>query len=153
MIDVEFKIEGLERLAEGLKKAPVETLNQISIAVQKSAMTIQSNALKEAPVNKQPGGGNLRQNIRTSQISKTKAEIVSKAPYSGFVEYGTAPHLIKVKNKQVLANRRMGQVFGKIVHHPGTRPNPYMKRALEKSQAKIAEFFRTAMANIINTLK
>ena len=153
MIEVKFEIQNLESLKEALRKAPATTLNEISKAVQKSALTIESNAKREAPVNKQTGGGNLKQNIRTSLITKTRAVVESKASYSGYVEFGTAPHIINVKNKKVLANVRTGQFFGKIVHHPGTRPNPYMERALEKSQNKIGQFFKTAMENVFKTFK
>ena len=153
MIEIKFDIKGLEKLREGLKRAPEMTINEISRAVQKSALTVQSQAIKEAPVNKSGGGGNLRQNIKTELRSKTRAEIISKAPYSIFVEGGTAPHEINIRNKKVLANKRTGEFFGTHVHHPGTQANPYMKRALEKSRAKIDEFFRTAMSNVFNSLK
>jgi HK97 gp10 family phage protein len=153
MIQMNVTIPGLERLKEAMSRAPALTVSEISKAIQKTALTIQSNAIKEAPVNKQTGGGNLRQNIRTSLISGTRAEVVSKAPYSGYVEMGTAPHIIEAVNKRVLANKRTGQFFGKLVHHPGTRANPFMKRAIEKSQTKIVEFFKTAMQNVFNSLK
>jgi len=153
MIDIEFKFDAIDKLKEALKRAPAKTVDEISKAVQKSALTIQSNAIKEAPVNKQTGGGNLRQNIRTSLVSKLRAEIISKAPYSGYVEYGTAPHIITPVNKKALANKRTGKFFGKVVHHPGTKANPYMHRALEKSVNKIGEFFRTAIENVFKSLK
>lgn len=153
MIDVKFNIPNLERLHEALRKAPEATINEVSKAVQKSALQVQSQAIKEAPVNKQSGGGNLRQNIRAGMITKTRAEVVSKAPYSIFVEAGTAPHIIQIKNKRVLANKRTGEFFGTKVHHPGTRANPYMQRALEKSQGKIGEFFKTAMTNVFNVMR
>jgi HK97 gp10 family phage protein len=153
MSEIKVKIEGLDDLARAFAKAPEETLNQISDAVKKSARSIQSAALKEAPVNKRSGGGNLRQNIRTHMLTKTKAEIVSNAPYSLFVEEGTSPHIISVRNKKVLANKRAGEFYGKTVRHPGTKPNPFMHRALEKSMARINDFFATAITNVINTLK
>jgi HK97 gp10 family phage protein len=153
MNEINIKIEGIDKLTRAMTKAPVETLNQISIAVRKAALTIQSAALREAPVNKGSGGGNLRQNIRTHLISKTRAEIVSNAPYSRYVEEGTGPHIIKVRNKKVLANRRTGEFFGKTVKHPGTRPNPFMLRAATKSIGRINEFFAIAIRNVINTIK
>lgn len=146
-------IEGLDRLKRALVAAPAATLNEVGKAIHKSALTIQSNAMKEAPVNKSFGGGNLRQNIRITSMSKTRAVISSKAPYSIFVEEGTRPHTIVPKVKKGLANRRTGQFFGKLVHHPGTRANPYMKRAVEKSQVAVTGFFKAAIINVFKTLK
>ena len=153
MINATFKIEGLDRLHEALVRAPEETIAQISKAVQKSALTIQSAAIKEAPVNKRSGGGNLRQNIRTRLLTKTRAEVISQAPYSIYVEAGTRPHEIRIRNKRVLADKRAGEIYGTHVHHPGTHANPYMRRAVEKSMAKVNEFFKTAMLNVFQTLK
>lgn len=151
MIDLKFEIQGLEKLKIALRRAPELTLNEISKAVKKSALTVQSHAMKEAPVNKQTGGGNLRQRIKVETKSKTRSEIISKAPYSIFVEAGTSPHLIRPKIKKGLANRRTGQYFGKLVHHPGTQANPFMRRALERSMADINNFFREAIKNIFDT--
>ncbi len=153
MIEITCDFKEINRLKEALRRSPAKTIDEISKAVQKSALIIESNAKKEAPVNKQTGGGNLRQNIRSSLKSKLRAEIESRAPYSGYVEMGTAPHIILPVVKKALANRRTGQFFGKIVHHPGTRPNPYMHRALERSMTKINEFFRVAMINVFNSFK
>ena len=153
MSNINIEIPGLDKLQDALKRAPVFTVNEASRAVQKSALLIQSNAIKEAPVNKQTGGGNLRQNIRMEMQTKTRAIIVSNAPYSVYVEMGTRPHDIRIKNKRVLANRRTGQIFGTHVHHPGTRANPYMQRAIDKSKVQINEYFKLAMLNIIKSLK
>ena len=153
MINVKFEIKGLDRLKEALNKAPEATISEVSKAVQKSALTIQSAAIKEAPVNKKSGGGNLRQNIKTNLLTKTRAEVVSRAPYSIFVEAGTRPHEIRIRNKRVLADRRAGEIYGTRVRHPGTRANPFMRRALERSIGKVNEFFKTAIINVFNTLK
>lgn len=152
-MNVSVEIQGLDKLQAALKRAPNLVITEVGKAVQKSALTVQSNAMKEAPVNKQSGGGNLRQNIRMQMMTKTKAKIMSKAPYSIFVHEGTRPHIIRVKNKRVLADRRNGIFFGKEVHHPGTRANPFMKRAVDKSRVKIREFFNLAITNVIKSLK
>lgn len=48
--------------------------------------------------------------------------------YAGYVLRGTRPHEIRPRTRQYLrfvtADGRI--VFTKLVHHPGTKPNPYM---------------------------
>lgn len=153
MLNIRVTINGLEGFADGVRKAPQLTAGELSKAVQKSVLQIQNQAIKEAPVNKGPGGGNLRQNIRTHMISRLAGVIEALAPYSLFVHEGTAAHTIVPVNKKVLADRRTGQIFGTLVHHPGTRPNPFFARAIERSTAKIEQFFNTALFNILKVLQ
>jgi hypothetical protein len=47
------------------------------------------------------------------------------------VELGTKPHVIRSKGNYPLRNKRTGQVFGRVVHHPGTRSQPFLRAALE----------------------
>lgn len=150
-MEIQVKIEGLESIIDACKKAPQKTGTEISKAIQKTVLQIHNQALKEAPVNKQTGGGNLRQNISSKMISKLRGEIESRAPYSLFVHEGTRPHDIRPVYKRVLANKRTGQIFGKLVHHPGTRANPFLLRAVEKSARKMEEFFEQAIANVLKT--
>jgi HK97 gp10 family phage protein len=152
MTTIQVKINGLEDFKDALKRAPVETANQLSKAINKSILTVQNQAMKEAPVNKQTGGGNLRQKIQASMVSKFRGVVEAKAPYSIFVHEGTAPHEIRPVNKSVLANRRTGQFFGKLVHHPGTKPNPFLLRALQNSREKIEEFFTVALTNSLKSM-
>ena len=63
-------------------------------------------------------------------------------PYAVYVEYGTAPHEIRPVFSKVLAfkvNEKM--VFTPIVHHPGTKPNPFVSRTIEDVQKKIPELW------------
>ncbi len=156
MLDIKVEIIGLEKIREGLKRAPQETLNEVGKAVQKSTMLVWNQSLKEAPTNKGLGGGSkgyggqLKQNIKARMLSKISGIIEALAPYSIYVHTGTVPHVIT--SARGLANKRTGQFFGKRVNHPGTRPNPFFKRAIERSQNKIDEFFKTAIDNVINKI-
>jgi len=50
--------------------------------------------------------------------------------YPVLLELGTPPHEIRSKGNYPLRNRKTGQVFGKVVHHPGTQPHPWLRAAL-----------------------
>jgi hypothetical protein len=54
-------------------------------------------------------------------IGNLVARWYPKASYAPFVEFGTAPHEIRPVNAKVLANKKTGQFFGTLVHHPGTK--------------------------------
>lgn len=50
-------------------------------------------------------------------------------------EYGSRPHLIVSHGTWPLRNRTTGDVFGRVVHHPGTPAQPFMRPALYRSRA------------------
>lgn len=50
--------------------------------------------------------------------------------YAVYVEMGTRPHVIRSHGDYPLRNRETGQVFGPVVHHPGSRPYPFLRPAL-----------------------
>jgi hypothetical protein len=153
MININVKIDGLDKLNRALIRAPAEVINQMSTAVKKSVLIIQNVAMREAPVNKQTGGGTLRQNIKGRMITKLSGVVESLAPYSIFVHEGTRPHDIRPIKARGLANKRTGEYFGKLVHHPGTRANPYFARAAEKAQGKINEYFSAGMKKIVDLFR
>ena len=78
--------------------------------------------------------GFLAQSIKKT-VSEGKVDIKPLAPYAVFVEKGTAPHIIRPVNASCLAfqvGMLGGMVFAKLVHHPGTKPNPFVaKTAME----------------------
>jgi len=148
MIELKIEIEGFDKVEQAIKEAPINAVAELKIAVQKSTEALANQTVKEAPVNKQTGGGNLRQNIRFGMTGFLEGTVESKAKYSSDVHDGTPPHVIRPKDKLALANRRTGQFFGKKVNHPGTQPNPFMQRAIEKVKPRVQAFFDKALTNI-----
>ncbi|EMF20424.1 hypothetical protein H114_32814 [Streptomyces gancidicus BKS 13-15] len=52
-------------------------------------------------------------------------------PAVHYVLRGTRPHLIRPRRARALRFQADGQtVFSQLVRHPGTRPNPFLQRAL-----------------------
>lgn len=152
MIEIKAKVEGLDRIKDGIRRFPVQGMAEIITALKKSVLQIQSESMKRAPVNKSFGGGNLRQSIKT-RFGKLWGEVFSTAKYAVYVHEGTRPHLIQVVKKRVLANTRTGQIFGKRVNHPGTLANPFFLKAVEACKEKIQDNFNLAFKKIINMLK
>jgi len=141
-MEIKIKVEGLKEIIEALEKAPQITINELEKAVKKTLLSIQSNAIKEAPANKEIGqGARLRQSFFVRMTNKMSGYLYNRQPYAIYVHEGTRPHEIRPKDKKVLANRRTGQIFGKVVHHPGTKPNPFFIRAVERSKSQIEKNF------------
>jgi HK97 gp10 family phage protein len=71
-----------------------------------------------------------------------EAKVGAAASYAAAVEYGTAPHEIRPVNGGVLAFEVAGKmIFTPLVHHPGTRANPFMQRALDEALGKVDSVF------------
>jgi HK97 gp10 family phage protein len=76
------------------------------------------------------------------QVSDNEGVVGVAASYARVVVEGSAPHEIRPANGGVLAFMIAGKmVFTPIVHHPGTKPNPFMQNALEEAQNKVDSTF------------
>jgi len=85
-------------------------------------------------------------------IGKFQARWYPKASYAPYVEFGTRPHIIRAVNARVLANTQTGQVFGPVVHHPGTKANPFMERIILAAQPDIDILFGQALEKITGAI-
>ena len=145
-MNINVKID-LSQLEKAVKTEPMIALQEINNAIRKSALRIQSLSQKSAPVNT----GALRQSIQ-SRFEPLKGIVEAMAKYAIYVHEGTRPHDIFPKNKLALANVRKGQFFGKHVRHPGTSPNPFMKKSVDEAMQWITKYFSDAVDNIIRRI-
>jgi HK97 gp10 family phage protein len=80
--------------------------------------------------------GFLSQSIK-KEVGEGKVSVKPLASYAIFVEKGTAPHIIRPVNASCLAfqgGMLGGMVFTKLVHHPGTKPNPFIQRTVMETR-------------------
>ncbi len=90
------------------------------------ANRIQSELMINCPVNT----GRLRNSIKVKAIKG--GILIWMASYGQEVEFGSSPHIIKPVNKKALKFKsEKDTVFAKVVHHPGTRPNPFIRNTLQ----------------------
>ena len=76
------------------------------------------------------------------QVTDNEGIVGVAASYGKFVVEGTAPHEIRPTNGEVLSFIIRGKhIFTPIVHHPGTKPNPFLQNATEKAKSKMEETF------------
>lgn len=140
-------------MAQVKSQVTVYPSNQVAVIIRPQVVNngllprvhaIESAAKALAPVGKGPNAGRLKRSIHTrarsgaGQFTRSgnaniaSYEVVAATPYAGFVSRGTRPHIIESHGPWPLRNRFTGQVFGRIVHHPGTVANPYLERALRQ---------------------
>lgn len=147
---VELKIDGLADLDRMLKELPAKVeANIMRGAIRTGAKVIEDRAKELAPVK----SGKLRDSIKVS--TRSKRGVVSatiragggKAFYAKWVEFGTAQHFIKPKNRKSLFFAGMAK---KIVDHPGATQKPFMRPALDGGSTgaidAMAEYIRKRLA-------
>lgn len=91
--------------------------------------------------------GRLRSSIRAEppRIFSLRGvcKVGSDLEYAGFVNDGTRKHIIRPKTRQALRFKIGGRtVFAKVVAHPGTKPNPFLDRALREVASARGYSFR-----------
>lgn len=158
----ETTITGGRQLHELLQSLPAKIeKNIMRAALRAGAAVIRDEARAQAPVDM----GDLRRSIRVSASARggtVKASVKAgdkKAFYAHMVEYGTKPHLIKVREEDRPINYRLTRKRGALTHvsmrtinrrglmigtnfvgpkveHPGARPSPFMRPALDNASDK-----------------
>jgi len=89
------------------------------------AINLTNELVRAAPVDT----GRLRNSINW----KTEGNVIKifMMDYAIHVEFGTQPHIIRPKNAKALHWKSGGNdIFATVVHHPGTRPQPFIRNTL-----------------------
>lgn len=77
--------------------------------------------------------GHLRESIRAFRQGDGSVIVGPTASYGAYVNNGTRPHIITSTGPWPLRNRATGQVFGRVVHHPGHQPGAhFIERTAEQ---------------------
>ena len=106
-----------------------------AVLARKSAgPMVASVTLKAAAHARLEAPGTMKQHIRvivTQSVANPLGIVMCDHPATSFVIYGTAPHEIRPRTKKVLKfETKGGTVYARVVHHPGTKPNNFLMRAL-----------------------
>lgn len=144
MSETNVRIEGLDKL---LKKVEPGLLNKpLRNFFKRATITVQNRARDKAPVDT----GRLRSSIATEVDRRDPpkwGKVGTNVKYAPFVEFGTRPHWPPPGALQPWA-RRHGFPTGptgdflvrRAIARRGTRAQPYLKPALEKSVGDIKRF-------------
>jgi HK97 gp10 family phage protein len=135
------QVLGTRALLLKLEKAKSGTARGFKAGVNAAIISVASEAkrLVHGPL-VQSHTGNLSRAIFSKMLSDTTGMVgVGKeAPYAGFVNNGTRPHIIRAVNAKALRFFVGGSaVFAKYVNHPGTKPTLFMETALQNLRDRI----------------
>lgn len=147
----EFEIKGLAELHKTLQELPVTIERNIMRGGLRAAgKVIETEAKRLVRVE----SGEVRDSIRVSMRVRSKAGWVNaqvkaggkKAWYARLVEFGTARHWIRPKNKKSLF---FAGLMREAVDHPGAKKRPFMRPAFDtKAKAAIeamADYIRARL--------
>ena len=138
MIEVKVKREGLN----------IEMLGRIFDRVIERFIAELAERTEEIMREKAPERtGRLKQSIRKI-VKPSRAVIGPTVPYAIYVEYGTRPHEILPVRAKALRFEVDGKVvFAARVHHPGTRPQPFIRETAEQIRDEVPEVFHDILVS------
>ena len=127
----ETHVKGLAELQKFLDQLPAKLeANVMRSALRAGANIVKAQARQNVPVKT----GKLRDGLKVSTSSR-RGRVTAKVKATGkhahiapWLEYGTAAHKITAKKGKGLF---FGGLFVKGVQHPGFRPKPFMRPALD----------------------
>jgi hypothetical protein len=171
MMSLRIRLTGAE-VADRLERMPAELRDTLDRTVRDIADQIFADSQELAPVDK----GTLRKsgNVRYESL---RATIGYNTPYAWYVHEGTAPHeIVPLRPGGVLVfapsgARRVtrggrpaavftfggrtvetGLVYARRVMHPGTRPIPFLREALERVIPQVPDFVRIRVEAVLQRL-
>lgn len=126
----DIKVKGLRELDEFLTTlTPKLEQNVLRGGMRAGANVVKTEVRRLAPVK----SGQLRDGVKVSTNARrgrvsAKVKLTGKHAFLGpWLEFGTAAHQIKAKGKGLF----FGGLFARSVDHPGARPQPFMRPALD----------------------
>ncbi len=145
MIKVEIK--NLEAFQRAISKYPEVSAKNFQAAIVTSIQDIERQATVEAPKKT----GYLKANWGI-EYGLLKGKLWPKAEYAIFVHEGTKAHDIFPVSKKALFWKGAAHPV-KRVHHPGTKANPFLQRAVDGKQAQVDMNFEKALEKTLSELK
>jgi HK97 gp10 family phage protein len=140
----------ISRLSEALRQTAAQSQTTTMDVLVRSADFIKTEMQAKAPVRT----GNLRNSIyvkvETDRVTIGPNE--TSAPYAGYVEFGTKPHVIVPKKPGGVLVFHVGgrKVFTRRVHHPGSRPHPYVMPAFQSWVDSLGTMAAEANVKVFN---
>lgn len=148
-----IQIKGLDQLIANANRVSGNAsreLKQIMID-NTTHISNEAKAIKAGRFKNQTG--NLRRSIYRRVYGAEKGLVATDEKYGEYVEFGTRPHVIRPRNKKMLAFKIDGRlVFAKEVRHKGSRPFPFMQPAFEDGKSYAMKNYERYILNVVKGL-
>jgi len=147
---IRLEIKNVKELRDAIKSYPQVSTQEVNTAINKSLIHVQREAIEEAPVGVT---GKLRSSWKL-KVQNLEGYLRNKMKYAIYVHEGTKPHWVSRKHLQKWADVKGIPVFlvQKAIATKGTKANPFLKRAVEKSQSAVDNYFDEALDNIMKKI-
>lgn len=123
MASVRLDRADLRRVIRGASLRELRTAGQMVVNRAKVLAPVDTGRLRAS----------IRGEARRTWTLRPQFTVGSDVEYAGFVNDGTRPHQIRPVNASVLRFRVGSRwVYARVVNHPGTRPRPFLDRALRE---------------------
>lgn len=133
-------VENLSDLQHKLRVLPEEVTKAAVTEIQATGVRIRDKAQSRTR------SDTTRASIKKRRAAKGLNAIVNVGHWKGrFEEFGTKAHVIRPRNKKVLAGPEFGPV-GRAVQHPGQDANPFLLTSAEEERRD----FPQRLATVIN---
>lgn len=136
------------------RSAPSVATKEYRRSLERIASRVYKNAVRNSPVGKYKGGGNLRQSIKKYPYGHVGFLIRVNAEYGVYVDQGTRPHTIYPRRKKILAWRtESGRwAYAKKVNHPGTKATHFFTNAVKDAETYANREMSQATNRILRTI-
>ena len=157
---MKLKVDGIDVVLANMERFSKVSRAESDIAVRKTALDIHRAEIKYLNLKTKRHTGRLAQIIVAMPEAGT-AVVEPTAPYAEYIEYGTRPHIIRPRNKKVLASRQGGftkngigygiyNIFGTEVRHPGTAARPFVAPAVSFGEKQFIKHMEAALAKALS---
>lgn len=144
-------VHGMAELGKALEQLPIKLERNVMRGAMRAGAKVQlAKAEQEVPVEADgPHPGALRDSLRIRTSSRggvVKAIVTAggkRAFWARWVEFGTAAHFIKPKDRKSLFFAGLAR---EVIHHPGAKKKPFMRVAMDSTVgavlAAVGEYIR-----------
>lgn len=132
--------------SSALRKKFEQAERTLDASIEKVLVDVANVARKLATQKFQSRTGKLARSIRATRVKSNEYRLEATAPYAGYVEHGTKPHIITPRNGSFLRFVVGGKVvYARRVRHPGTKPTHFMRDTANN----ITPLFQQLMAEAV----
>lgn len=147
---IEIELRGFDEMVSALRALPAHVERRAVIdALRAGARVLQRRAKR----NVRKHSRQLEQSIVVRTRGRNRVVVMVKRPgsyYAHLIEFGTAPHTIRVREAKAL---RIGTGWStREVEHPGARPYPFMRPALDEGTPEALEAMRVKLGKNVERI-